>query len=120
MLVVFANNMTLVANTSTTSTVTTDPVAIGDNNRATGITNTHVIFNAGAAGLSWKMQVSNDGQNWVDMGPAVSPVITAVGTELQAAANVTCVYARLQISFQASGGGIGAATFDIHVNFDRA
>jgi hypothetical protein len=118
MLVVFANNQTLVANTSTTTTVTTDPVAIGDNNRATGITNIHAIFNA--VGLSWQMQVSNDGQNWVTQGPELAAT-AATGTTLQDDNNtVSAVYARLQILFQASGGGIGAAIFDVHVNFDRA
>ena len=119
MLVVFANNQVLVANTSTTVTVTTDPVPVGDNNRATGITNVHGIFNDGAAGLSWKMQVSNDGQTWEDQGPSTG-VISAVGSSLEAPTTVSCVYARLEISFQASGAGLGAATFDVHVNFDRA
>lgn len=125
MLVVFANNQTLIAASGTTvtiTTVTTDPVAVGRNNRATGITNTHSIFNAGAAGLTWKMQVSNDGVNWVDQGPEVPPVapITATGTELQAPTAVSGVYARLMIAFQASAAGIGAAILDVHVNFDRS
>ena len=46
MLVVFANNQTMVAAPSTTAIIFTDPVAIGDNNRATGITNIHTIVNA--------------------------------------------------------------------------
>lgn len=121
MLVVFANNQTLVADTGTTVTITTDPVAVGDNNRATGITSVHAIFNAGTAGLAWAMQVSNDGQNWVTQGPATSSPIVAAGASLQDQNNaVTGVYARLLITFQASGGGMGAVTFDIHVNFDLA
>lgn len=45
MLVVFANNQTLIAASGTTVTITTDPVALGDDNQATGVTNIHAMFN---------------------------------------------------------------------------
>ena len=118
MLVVFANNQTLVADTSSTVTITTDPVAVGRNNRATGVTNVHSMFNAGTSGLMWHMEISMDGQTWVTQGPAEAAIPSA-GEELAAATTVTGVYARLSISFEASGAGIGATTFDIHVNFDE-
>lgn len=117
MLVVFANNMCLVDYNSVGASVTTDPVAIGDNNRATGTTTIHKLLNA--SGLSWSMQVSNDGVNWVTQGPSATG-LAAEATTLQGPQTVTAVYARLLITFVSSGGNIGAAMFDIHVNFDRA
>ena len=120
MLVVFANNQVLIAPAGGSVTVTTDPVSVSGNNRATGVTNTTGIFSPAAGlGLRWKMQVSMNGQTWVDQGPSVSVIATA-GETLQPASTVTGVYARLSISFDADAGGIGAATFDIHVNFDRS
>jgi hypothetical protein len=117
MLVVFANNQVLIAPASSSVTVTTDPVAVGGNNRATGVSNVHGIFNAGT-GLTWKMQISMDGQTWVDQGP-VQVAMTATGEYLADPVEVTGVYARLSITY-ATGAGIGAATFDIHVNFDHS
>jgi hypothetical protein len=119
MLVVFANNQVLIAPTSGSVSITTDPVAVGGNNQATGVTNVHGIFNAAAAGLRWDMEISMDGQTWVTQGPAAA-AITATGETLSNPAVVTGVYARLVISFDASAAGVGAATFDIHVNFDRS
>jgi uncharacterized protein YjdB len=119
MLVVFANNQTLIAASGTTVTITTDPVAVGDNNQASGITNIHAMFNDDTQALTWQMQVSNDGVNWVNQGPA-APGLDTVGTPLLTGPQpVSCVYARLQIAFSATGG-TGATVFDIHVNFDRA
>ena len=118
MLVVFANNQVLIAAAGTTVTITTDPVAVGGNNRATAVTNVHGIFNPSATGLEWKMQISMDGQTWVDQGPALASAV-AVGETMEGPGNVTGVYARLEIKFGATGG-IGAVTFDVHANFDRS
>lgn len=118
MLVVFADNQALVALTGTTVTITTDPVALGRNSRATGITNLHTIFNDDVNALAWKTQISNDGVTWVNQGLAVIG-INAPGTPvLTLPAVVSGVYVRLLISFSAAGG-TGSATFDIHVNFDH-
>ena len=118
MLVVFANNQVLIAPAGQSVTITTDPVAVGGNNRATGVTNIHGMFNPSGTGLSWKMQISMDGQTWVDQGPALASAV-AVGETMQGPGNVTGVYARLEITYGATGG-YGAATFDVHVNFDRS
>jgi hypothetical protein len=83
MLVVFANNQVLVTAASTSVEITTDPVAVGSNNRGTAVTNVHGMFNAGAAGLEWVTQISMDGQTWVDQGPSQAAAsITAVGEYL--------------------------------------
>lgn len=119
MLVVFANNQTLIAASGTTVTITTDPVALGDDNQATGVTNIHAMFNDDTAALAWKTQVSNDGQNWVDQGIAATGLDVPGTPTSQGPATVTGVYVRLQISFSAAGG-TGAAIFDIHVNFNRS
>ena len=119
MLVVFADNLTLVADAGNTCTITTDPVAIGGNNRATAVTNVHSIFNAGTNGLSWQMQISMDGQTWVNQG-TVLPATTGTGATLSNPATVTGVYARLRISFEASVAGEAAAVLDVHAMIDRA
>ena len=119
MLVVFAVNLTLVAEAGNTCTITTDAVAIGRNNRATAVTNVHSIFNAGANGLNWQMQVSMDGQTWVNQG-TVLPATTGTGAVRSNPATVTGVYARLRISFQASAVGAGAVTLDVIGGLDRA
>ena len=119
MLVVFANNQVIVAAASLSATIYTDPVPLGGNDRATPVTNIHAIFNAAAAGLDWIMEMSNDGQTWVPQGP-VSGALTTEGATPQTPALVTGVYARLKITFTASSAGMGAAIFDIHVNFDHA
>ncbi len=119
MLVVFANNQVLIAPATGSVSITTDPVAVGGNNQAMGVTNVHGIFNAAAAGLRWNMEISMDGQTWVTQGPAQS-ALTGTGADKAPPTQVTGVYARLVISFDASAAGIGAATFDVHVNFDRS
>ena len=116
MLVVFANNQCMVDYNLAGATVTTDPVAIGDANQATGITTVHKAINASA--FAWIMQVSNDGVNWVPQGPSSSSA--AESTTMQTPTKVSGVYARLSITFTATTSNIGAIMFDVHVNFDRA
>lgn len=116
MLVVFANNQCLVDYNLAGASITTDPVAIGDNNQATGTTTIHKAINASS--FNWLTQVSNDGVNWVNQGPSSSSA--AETTTLQTPTKVSGVYARLAITFIATSSNMGAIMFDIHVNFDRA
>jgi hypothetical protein len=118
MLIVFANNLTIIDNNGVGATVYTDPVPINGNSFATGITTIHKMFNPfPAVGLSWAMEVSNDGQEFIAQGPSVAGIV-AEATSLQAPTRVSGVFARLKIMFQSAVGNIGAATLDIHVNFD--
>ena len=117
MLVAFAKNMTLVDYNLVMASTYTDPVAIGANSYATGITNVHKILNPGAGGLNWTMEVSVDGQTFTPMGPSSGALSTEAITS-QAATRISGAYARLHIQFQAAATDIGAATFDIQVSFD--
>lgn len=119
MLVVFANNQSIIDYNAVVTTIYTDPVPIGDNNQATGTTSVHRLFNYFTGyGLKWNMEVSNDGVNFVTQGPATGALESAA-TSLQTPTKVSGVYARLAISFKADTSVIGGALFDVHVNFDR-
>lgn len=120
MLVVFANKMTLVDDgAGAGTTINTDPVLIGDNNQATGVTKVWSAINPSGIGLKWKMQVSNNGQDWVDQGPVLASATVAGPPTLQAPAAVSGVYARLEITYESAAATLGAATFDIQVNFTK-
>lgn len=116
MLMVFAKNQTLVDSASGGATIFTNAVSVGDNNQASSVTVISKIFNPGN-GLSWTMQVSNDGVNWVSQGPACSNQ-TSAGTTFNAPLAISAMYARLSITFQSSAA-IGAVTFDVQVHFSR-
>ena len=79
MVVVFANNQTLVALGTTAVTVFTDPVPLGNNDRLGCILDIHHIqAQGGAPQLLYLAQVSNDGgQNFIDT--AVTDTETAAG-----------------------------------------
>ncbi len=115
MQVVFANNQMLVSNVSTSTTITTDPVAIGDNNQATLVANIHSLFNT--VNLQITMQGSADGVNFVDQGPSLA--LTATGIDMDGPIAISLPYVRLVIIHNASAGGVGGVCFDIHGSFGR-
>jgi hypothetical protein len=120
MLIVFASNLTLMAYNGAETTIATDPVAIGHNNQAMGITTVAQLFNPGSNGLGWKMQVSNDGRSWLDQGPNEFSILSASGVpSLQVQAAVSGAYARLLIRYDAAISMVGAVTLTIQVNFSR-
>jgi hypothetical protein len=119
MLVVFANNMTLAGYNAVATTIFTDPVAIGDNNRASGITSVAKIFLNGSNGLKWWMQTSNDGIAWVDQGPAQSSALTTETDQMQNPTEVSGVYARLKFEFKSDASVVGAVVFSVKVNLNR-
>ena len=118
MLVVFADNQVLTAPNGTSVTVTTDPVALGENHVMTAVTNVHDIFGVtpGQPGLGWYTEVSMDGQTWVAQGIADGP-ITSVGASRRGAGDVYGVYVRVVVTFTCDTGTIGSATFDLHATF---
>jgi hypothetical protein len=121
MLVIVAQNQVLTAPIGTTVSTTTDPIRIGSNNQVTAITLVHEIFGANPpfSGLHWRSEISMDGEAWVTQGPAEG-AITATGTYLAPPTTLTGVWYRLVIEYECDAGAVGAATFDIHLNFDRS
>ena len=121
MLVVFVNNQVLAAPNGTPVTVTTDPVALGENHVMTAVTNVHDIFGAtpGQPGLGWYTEVSDDGQRWVAQGLAEGP-LTATGASRIGAGDVFGVYVRVVATFTCDTGALGSVAFDVHANFTKS
>lgn len=119
MILVAANNLTLVGAVGENSTVTTDPVAMEDNNYVNAGFNVHVLF-AGSGSptvtATYTIQGSNDGQNFSDIS-SLTDSLSAPGLS-DKAAGVTYAYIRAQFSVNVSGtsGDWGVATFDLHLN----
>jgi len=125
MVVVFANNQTMVAMFSIGSTViTTDPVPLRGNDRASCILNTHSIFaTGGTPRLTYQAQVSNDGgPNFVDAGGVTDLTTTTGLRRLVATLNgAALIRFRYTLDWQAGGAGsdIAACCFDLHVDLDH-
>jgi hypothetical protein len=123
MLIAFANNQTLVSVGSTTTTIFTDPVPLGNNDRLTAMLNVHSLVKTGGTTgtLSYTAQVSNDGgQNYVDSASVVDSV-TGTGVE-QVVGTVNAALVRFKFSLLLSGGAssdVLACCFDLHVNMDH-
>jgi hypothetical protein len=123
MLIAFADNLTLVAiGTGVATTVYTDPVPLGNNDRLTGMLNVHsLVKTAGTATLTYTAQVSNDGgQNYVD-STTVTDSTTAVGV-LQKVGTINGALVRFKYGFIITGGAAGdvaSVCFDLHVNLDH-
>ena len=123
MVIAFANNQPMTAIFGTTSVITTDPVPLGHNDRASAMLNTHYVFTqGGTATLSYQAQVSNDGTNWVDVTALTESVTTATTTPEQVVAAVNGAYLRFKFSLTiaaGSAGDIAGVGFDLHVNLDH-
>jgi hypothetical protein len=124
MLIVFANNQTLVAVQGTNVTVFTDPVPLNGNDRLSAMLDTHSVVRANLSGtltLSYVAQVSNDGgQNYVD-STAVLDSATAAGVR-QIVGTVNGALVRFKYTVAITGGStgdFGGVCFDLHVNMDH-
>jgi hypothetical protein len=123
MVVVFANNQTLVAAQGGALTVFTDPVPLNNNDRLSVMWNIHHIFKSGTGTTTatYTAQLSNDGgQNWVDSA-AVLDSETAAGV-YQIVGEVNAALLRFKFGLNVSGGStgdVGGCCFDLHVNMDH-
>jgi hypothetical protein len=122
--VVFANNQTLVTVQGAATTVFTDPVPLGDNDRLSAMLDVHSIVKGGmvtTGTLAYVAQVSNDGgQNYVD-STTVLDSTTATGVR-QVVGTVNGALLRFKYTFTAAGGNAGdfaGCCFDLHVNMDH-
>ena len=119
MLVTFADNQTLVAESGTPTVITTDPLPIQDP-QLSGLTlslNLHRAFALGAS-PGWRLDVqyqgSNDGQTWQDDGPGFF-VTTETNSSL--AGGSSFAFGRVKVTLTVTGGDWAAATFDVHGYF---
>ena len=62
MLLVLANNMTMVAGPGQVAMVTTDAIPLNGNDRLDAMINVHTIFNTTAPGFAFALEVSTDGR----------------------------------------------------------
>ena len=123
MVVAFANNQTLVLVGTAAILINTDPVPLGNNDRASCIANVHALgqTGVGAVQLVYTAQVSNDGgQTWIST--TVTDTRTAVGAARVVGA-VNGALLRFQFAISntgGAGGDVSFVTFDLHVNLDHA
>lgn len=121
MVVVFANNQVIVAPGPGTSTITTDPVALNNNDRATAMLNCHYIYGASMVAnrtLSIVTQVSNDGVVFVPVGTPIN-ISQTTDTPLRDVRNIEGAFIRYQYTFTLVDGPDGGVCFDLHVNLDH-
>ena len=128
MIVAFASNQVMVAKgdgsgTGAPMVITTDPVPMNGMNRASAILNVHSYLDAGAQvpRLTAQGQVSNDGVNWVNGGPA--PTATNAGLQQNATADAEGQFIRFQYTWAPEDGSNGSeyvfCCFDLHVRLDH-
>ena len=119
MLVTMAQNTTLVADSSSATVMTTDPMPIGNSslNACMLTANVHRAFAMGGSStftLKIVVQGSNDGQNWHDTTAEIEKF--AEGNYEQGGA-CEFAFARLQATLTVTSGDWAMALFDAHVNF---
>lgn len=123
MIVAFANNQTMVGAGDASTVITTDPHPVGDANYVEATFNVHSIFaTGGTPDIAYKVQGSNDGQNWFDIGGFSDNTGAATSAPREKGADVTCAFVRVVYTLTASGGSssdVVGTTFDLHANFIR-
>ncbi len=124
MIVAFANNQTMSAvGGGSTNDLYTDPVPMGENDRASPIFNVHYAFAGGGGGtptISYQGQMSNDGTNWVDVTGLTDSTTAATATpRALAAKSVNGAFIRFKFSFGSTGTGTAGVAFDLHVLLDH-
>lgn len=126
MVTVFANNQALTCMNPTISEITTDPVSLGDADRATVNMNVHYIWAQGGTttNVAYQAQVSNDGVYWVDVtGGSDSKATPTASTPAQKVFAVNGAFLRFKMTLSnvgGAGGELGGACIDLHVNLDHA
>lgn len=125
MVIVFANNQTLVSFGSASVTIYTDPVPLSGNDRLSCFADVHSLNTNSALGtpqLVYTAQLSNDGgQSYVNSTPVTDTLTTTGVTQKVGAVNAALVRFRFVLS-NPSGGGtdVSAVCFDLHVRLDHA
>lgn len=119
MVLVLANNLTMVAGPGQLAVITTDPIPLNGDDRLKAIIDIHVLFGTPAAGpgLGFAIEVSNNGQDFVPFGTPDDR--NALGAQEWSNIGVAFAYFRVVFSLQADVGVIAGVTFDCHMNVDK-
>ena len=125
MVIAFANNQTMTAEVSSPSVISTDPVPLDDNDRASAVLNCHYIWKQGtAASIAYKAQTSMDGTTWIDSTTLQDTITAAEGaiTKSKEAKGVYGAFIRFVFTLTSSGsaGQLAGVGFDLHVKLDHA
>lgn len=125
MVTVFADNQSMTAKSGTPSVIYTDPVALGNADRAIPFFMVHALWAWGggaAATLAYQGQVSNDGVNWVDATGCDDDTTTPTTTPqvLSPPPGVFGAFIRFKFTLTVDSGDLAGATFDLHVKLDHA
>ncbi len=118
MLLVLANNLTMVAGPGQVAMVTTDPIPLNGDDRLDAIINVHTIFNTTAPGLGFALEVSNDGQTFTPFG--ANGDRNATGAQQWPNKDVAWAYFRVVFTLTADAAVVAGVTFDCHMNVDKA
>lgn len=119
MVLVLANNLTMVAGPGMVAIVTTDPIPLNGNDRLDAIIDIHTIFGTPGAGpgLAWALEVSNNGQNFIPFGAIGGR--NAAGSEPWLNTGVAWAWFRVVFTLTADVGVVAGVTFDCHMNVDK-
>ncbi len=126
MVVVFANNQTMVAIGAQPKVIFSDPVPLGENDRASAQFTVHVLDKTGGTTLtqSWIAQLSNDGgQVFLDVTTGLEDSTVATGTRPLVVSPANGVLMRIKFTLQNTGAAstdVATSCFDLHVNVDHA
>ena len=121
MLIAPADNQWILRQDMGTTTITTDPVPLGGNDRATAILVAHSLFGGAIPAdrlLAYVTQVSLDGVHWVTQGPSAT-VNDAANTPAAVTSDVNGAWVRFEFKFTMQVAGLGGAVFDLKVLLDR-
>jgi hypothetical protein len=117
MLIVWANNLTMVAGPGQVAVVTTDPHPLDGNDRLDATVNVHTIFNTLPPGLVFALEVSNDAVHFIPFGvigdrnvPGIQPWVNS---------DAAWAFLRVVFTLSADAGLVAGVTFDCHMNIDK-
>lgn len=124
MVIAFANNQTMTAIDGEPSVITTDPVPMRRNDRATANLNVHYIFAQPSAtpDIAYQAQVSNDGVHWVDVTGLSDNTGSTTSVPRQVVQEAHGAFIRFKFTLTVSGGSgseVGGCGFDLHVKLDH-
>ena len=117
MVLVLANNLTMVAGPGMAAIVTTDPIPLNGNDRLDAIINIHTIFNVAVPGLRWALEVSNDGVTFIPFGGAGDSMVA--GQRSWQNSGVAWAWFRVVFTLTADVAVVAGVTFDCHMNVDK-
>lgn len=123
---VVAQNQAMTALIGAPSVIYTDPIELGDNDRATVMWMIHYLWawdsGGGAANAlaSYETEVSNNAMNWVPIGAAGNDSSNAaLPNPLPKTFAANGQFIRFKLTLNVTLGTLAGVAFDLHVKFDH-